>query len=347
MNLDITNYSSYGGCSAKISADKLNNVKRVLLNKKKDDNLLIGIDNNEDAAVYKINDEYAIITTVDVNTPLINDPYLFGQIAACNALSDVYAKGGTPITCLNICGCPEQISDYVLQEIFSGAQEKVNEAEALIVGGHTIKDPQLWYGLSVTGSINPKNLWQNSTLEIGDVIIITKPIGTGIMFSVNKFGLLSIDELKPCVKIANTLNKYATEVLKKYKINAVTDVTGFGLGGHLLEMLTLKKHGIDLDVKGIPVISNAMRWYDEGYSTSLTQDNIRHIEKYVEYDEQYESYVGRYIKILSDPQTNGGLLISIDNKNASALIAELIDAGLESSSIIGFVTNSGKINMIL
>jgi selenide,water dikinase len=344
MHIDITNFSAYGGCSAKIDNEKLEHIKSAVINKN-NKNLLIGLENNEDAAIYKINDDFAIITTVDVNTPLINDPYLFGQISACNALSDIYAKGGTPLTCLNICGCPETVGNDIIKEIFFGAQNKIDEAEALIVGGHSIKDPQLWYGLSITGSIHPEQIWKNNTVDIGDVIILTKPIGAGIIFSVYKAGLLSLEEIKSCIKEANTLNKYTAQILKKYNISAVTDVTGFGLGGHLIEMIAPKKYGIDLDINSIPVFDNAIQWYDKGFSTSITQKNITFIDKYIDYNQFSRDRITQHANILADPQTNGGFLVSANNKIAHQVVSELKNAGIENSAIIGCITNTGKIKI--
>ena len=204
--------------------------------KKRDPNLIVGFDKSDDAGVYKLSDELALVQTVDFFTPVVDDPYLYGQIAAANSLSDIYAMGGKPLTALNIACFSCSITPTILAEILNGGADKIKEAGAVLVGGHTVTDKEVKYGLSVTGLVEPSKVITNSGAKPGDVLILTKPLGTGILTTSFKFDLISDEELKEAANVMSTLNKTASEEMQKIGVNACTDITGFGLMGHSYEM---------------------------------------------------------------------------------------------------------------
>lgn len=226
-----------GGCTAKLGPAVLS---RVLsrIPKVKDENLIIGYDSSDDAAVYKLTEDLAIVQTLDFFPPMVDDPYIFGQVAAANALSDVYAMGGEVKTALNIVCFPEAMDLNVLGQILLGGSEKVREAGGVLAGGHSIADSDVKYGLSVTGVIHPERIFANNRCEAGDVLLLTKPLGTGIVCTADRLGAASEGAVDLAVKSMTTLNKYASEIIKKYRVHGCTDVTGFGFLVHLCEMLT-------------------------------------------------------------------------------------------------------------
>lgn len=314
-----------GGCTAKLGSQVLSKILKKLP-KPTDKSLLIGIETSDDAAVYKLTEDIAIVQTLDFFPPMLDDPYIFGQIAAANALSDIYAMGATPITALNIVCFPESWDMNILGDIMRGGQEKVLEAEASLVGGHSISDDSVKYGLSVTGIINPKKLRANNTAQVGDKIILTKPLGVGLACAAFRAGeKCSIDY---AVKSMITLNKYAAQIADEFEVNGCTDVTGFGLSGHLNEMLR-EDISAKIYAPKLPVIENARFLAEEFYLTAAAQRNRNAAEgkiKFIESDFATE-------EIVFDPQTSGGLLFAVKECDAQNLQNRLVSVGINSSLI--------------
>lgn len=298
----------------------------------KDENLLVGIETSDDAAVYKINEDTALIQTLDFFTPVVDDPYTYGQIAACNSLSDVYAMGGKPTVALNIVGFPSCLPIEILGEILRGGAEKVIEAGAVVVGGHSIEDNEPKYGLSVTGFVHPNKILKNYGAKEGDILILTKPLGTGIINTAIKANMASKLGYNEAVKIMTTLNKYAADIMLKYEINACTDVTGFGLMGHSYEMASSSEVSFQIYKDLIPYIQEAKKYAEMGIVPAGTYKNKNYLK-----DKYMFNRVSEWMEdILFDPQTSGGLLISLDSKYGQSIMEELSKLELESS-IIGKV----------
>lgn len=280
------------------------------------DRLLVGLDTSDDAAVYKLNEETALIQTLDFFTPIVDDPYQFGQIAAANALSDVYAMGGVPLIALNIVAFPNCLPIEVLGEILRGGADKVKEAGALLVGGHSIEDNEPKYGLSVTGTVHPDKVLANSTAKPGDVLILTKPVGLGILNTCIKEELLEQDLVEEAIRVMATLNKVAAELMIETGAHACTDITGFGLIGHALEMAEGSKVSIELDSHAVPVMEGALENARMGLVPAGTYKNRDYAGERVRIDPTISEAM---IDVLYDPQTSGGLLISLDPERAQIL----------------------------
>ena len=295
----------------------------------KDDNLLVGYESKDDAAVYKINDEVSIIETLDFFPSMVEDPYLFGQIAATNSLSDVWAMGGKPIMALNIAAFPEDMNTETLAKVLKGGAEKVIEAGCTLCGGHTIVDETPKYGLAVTGIVDTKKILTNNGVKVGDKIILTKPLGVGIILTAHQCEVDTKEDYNAAVKSMTTLNKYAAEILFKYKVNALTDVTGFGLFNHLNEMLD-GKSSAKLYAEKIPVVNdNVKKYIEDDYFTGGALRNEDAIKDKIDFGDTAE-----WIKQLGyDPQTSGGLLCSIDANDADSAMAELSKLDIKSAMI--------------
>lgn len=294
-----------------------------------DKNLMVGIDTSDDAAVYKLNDEMATIQTLDFFTPIVDDPYTFGQIAAANSLSDVYAMGGKPIVALNIVCFPNCLNMNILGEILRGGADKVLEAGAVIVGGHTVQDDEPKYGLSVTGIVHPDKVLKNYGSETGDILILTKPIGLGIINTAIKAGIASKEAYEKAVKVMAYLNKYAGEIITDYNITSCTDITGFSLIGHAYEMAEPSKKTFRIFKDAIPFIKEAKEYASMGLIPAGCYENKRYLEgKYLL--KNVESWME---DILFDPQTSGGLLISCKEKDYIDILTRLEKLEVESSVI--------------
>ena len=322
-----------GGCTAKLGAGVLSRMLSRLPRGEHDENLLVGYDSRDDAAVYRVSDDLAIVQTLDFFPPMIDDPYLFGQIAAANALSDIYAMGGTVKTTLNIVCFPEQMDLNVLGEIMRGGAEKVTEAGAVLAGGHSIADDGVKYGLSVMGTIHPDKVYANNRGQAGDVLILTKKLGVGILCTANRVGEASQEAMDAAVQSMTTLNKYASEICANYTVHACTDVTGFGFLGHLHEMLD-GKLSARIRAQRIPIFEEALHHSDEFLLTAAGQRNRNHTGSFVE----FRNIPFAMEEILFDPQTSGGLLIAVEPVQAEALEKELQQAGLPAR-IVGEITN--------
>jgi selenide,water dikinase len=307
--------------------------------------LLVGLETSDDAGVYKINDETALVQTLDYFTPIVDDPYMFGQIAAANALSDVYAMGGKPITVMNIVGFPiSKLDKSILADILVGSSDKVNEAGAVLVGGHSIDDQEPKFGLSVTGTVHPDRILTNSGAKPGDKLILTKSIGVGILTTAIKKDLLTKEEIDEVMTVMATLNKTAADVMKNYAVNACTDVTGFGLLGHALELAKGSNVGVIVTNKDVPVLSKAKELAEQNIFPGGTHTNHQWLSGDIDYDSNI-SAIDQLI--LCDAVTSGGLLISIPEDEAVALQNDLQENGVQSA-IIGEVTeeNAGRIEVI-
>lgn len=322
-----------GGCTAKLGAGVLSRVLSCLPKGARDDNLLVGYDSRDDAAVYQVSEDLAIVQTLDFFPPMLDDPYLFGQIAAANALSDVYAMGGEVKTALNIVCFPEKMDLNILGEIMRGGSEKVKEAGAVLVGGHSIADDSVKYGLSVMGTIHPDKVYANNRGQAGDVLILTKKLGVGIVCTANRVGEASKEAMNEAIQSMTTLNKYAAEICTKYDVHACTDVTGFGFLGHLHEMLD-GRLSARIRARQIPVMQEALHHAEEFLLTAAGQRNRNHTEPFVRF--QHISFAME--EVLLDPQTSGGLLIAVEPVQAEALEMELQKAGLPAR-IVGELTN--------
>lgn len=297
------------------------------------DRLLVGLETSDDAAVYKINDEQAIIQTLDFFTPIVDDPYMFGQIAAANSLSDVYAMGGTPTIALNIVTFPDCLDPDILKAILKGGADKVKEAGAILVGGHTVSDDEPKYGLSVTGMVHPDKVLANSTAKPGDVLILTKPIGTGVLNTAIKAEMLSEAMITEVTDIMRTLNKTAAEPFDRIQVNSCTDITGFGLAGHAYEMAKGSDVTIRLNWDQVPVLDKAVEFAQMGLVPGGTYNNISYMQSDVKINHE-EDYV---TDLMFDPQTSGGLLISLPKEDGKKLMA-FYEEHLETSfAIVGEV----------
>ncbi len=325
-----------GGCTAKLGAGVLSRVLSRLPRGEEDENLLVGFDSRDDAAVYRISEDTAIVQTLDFFPPMVEDPYLFGQIAAANALSDIYAMGGQVKTALNIVCFPEKMDLNLLGEILRGGAEKVTEAGGILAGGHSIADDGVKYGLSVMGTVHPDRIYQNNGGREGDQLILTKKLGVGIVCTAARVGEASQAALGEAVRSMTTLNKYAAEICRKYEIHGCTDVTGFGFLGHLREMLDGKLSG-RIWADRIPVIKEAAAYADEFLLTAAGQRNRNFAEGSVEFCGVPFSME----EILFDPQTSGGLLIAVPSDSAEKLEKDLQEAGLPAR-IVGELTEKGE-----
>jgi len=292
--------------------------------------LLIGLDKADDAAVYSLTEEIALIQTLDFFTPVVDDPYLFGQIAAANALSDVYAMGGQPILAMNIVGFPSCLEAEILAQILQGGADKVAEAGASLCGGHTVVDEEPKYGLSVTGTVHPDKLLSNSGIKEGDLILLTKPLGTGVMVSAIKGGLTESDENNPAVKSMLTLNNIALKYFDQYQINACTDVTGFGLIGHLLEMSENSSLQLKIDASEIPIFAGVRDFAESGL---LPAGAYKNRDNYQEFVSETGKRDQTLYDLMYDPQTSGGLLISVAEADAAELLIDLYAEGLDVTVI--------------
>jgi selenide, water dikinase len=342
--IKLTSLSSKGGCGCKIGPADLSQVLRNLPTPVADPNLLVGLDTSDDAGVYKLTDEIALVQTLDFFTPIVDDPYDFGQVAAANAISDVYAMGGKPLTALNIVAFPISTLDKsILSEILRGAGDKLKEANVTLVGGHSIDDKEPKFGLAVTGVVHPNKVRTNAGAKPGDKLILTKPIGVGILTTSIKNNLLTEEEIKRVTSVMTTLNKTAAEVMENFDVHASTDVTGFGLLGHGSEMAAGSNVGLIIHSENVPILPRARELAVAGSMPGGTKNNYKHVEDVVSYPESMDS-IDRHI--LCDATTSGGLLISVNGDEAEQLLDELLAKGVEAS-MIGEVTeeNKGKITV--
>ena len=282
--------------------------------------LLVGFDTADDAAVYKISNALGIIQTLDFFTPIVDDPYDFGQIAAANALSDVYAMGGEAKIAMNIVGFPKTLDISILKAILKGGADKVKEAGAVLAGGHSIEDPEPKYGLSVTGFVSPGRIWQNTGAKPGDHLILTKPLGMGVLTTALKEDMLSAETVKYMTHIMATLNKYAAEAASAFDIHACTDITGFGLLGHALEMAKGSHVTLQIDLSKVPYIDEALPLAKMGIIPGGAYRNKEHVASAIRVEDEIDEGM---LDLCYDPQTSGGLLFAIPPEQSKDFLAIL------------------------
>jgi selenide,water dikinase len=334
MKIDLLQMVEYGGCSAKISPKLLEEILKYLP-LPSDPNILVDIDTHDDAGVYKVNDDLALVLTTDFFPPVCSDPYEFGEIAAANSISDVYAMGGDPILALNIMMFPaSKLPMETYAEIMKGGFNKATEAGVRIIGGHTIDDYPPKYGLAVVGYIHPEKIITNSGAMPGDSLILTKPIGTGVILAGHRLGMVTENDLDEAKSLMKLLNKSGAGVMKKHKIRGATDITGFGLAGHTLKMARASKVSIRINMKDVPLIGDSYRLIDEGCIPGASFRNLDYAEKDIEFapDLDYN------LKMLAfDAQTSGGLLFAAPSDKVNKILEDLNNAGLPDSKVIGTV----------
>jgi selenide, water dikinase len=333
MSFDLLTTVESGGCSAKLNPEDLEKVL-AKLPPITDPNFLVDSSTHDDAGVYKINDETAIIFTTDFFPPVCSDAYDFGQIAAANALSDVYAMGGKPLMALNIMMFSiDRIPKEVLENILRGGADKAKEAGCFIVGGHTIDDYPPKYGMAVVGTVHPKKLLSNAAAKQGDTLILTKGIGTGALIAAEREGLCSEAAYKKAIDSMKSLNKLAAEIMQNYQVHSATDITGFALAGHALEMAKASKLSLHIDSRKVPLLDEAYQAYDDGCIPGACFRNYNYAEK----DCDYAKEMDYNLKLLMhDAQTSGGLLISVAKEDAEKLSEHLQKEGV-LGNIIGEV----------
>lgn len=302
--------------------------------------VLVGLDTRDDAGIIKVSDSLAMIQTVDFFTPIVDDPYAYGQIAAANSLSDIYAMGGTPRTALNILGFPEKtISKQIIARIIEGGYDKATEAGVTILGGHSVKDPELKFGMSVTGFIDPDDIRRNSTAQPGDALVLTKPLGTGILTTALKNEALPDDILAHVTMIMSTLNKQASEIMQQFTVNACTDVTGFGLLGHLYEVANGSKVSARIFSDYLPLLPDVGFFAKEGHLTGGAKENERYLANHIRITDNV-SEIARHV--LFDPQTSGGLLISLPLDEAKSFMAKFNKNSQIKAALIGEVKSPSE-----
>ena len=328
----LTDYVTSGGCACKIGPHILERVLKSVTSVT-NERVLADMTGADDAGVYKISDTLALVQTLDFFTPVVNDPVLFGKIAAANALSDVYAMGGTPLTAMNIVGFPIFLVEQgVLTDVLNGAAFIVAESGAAIVGGHSIENKEPIFGMSVTGQVDPNHIWKNKGAQVGDVLVLTKRIGTGIMNNALKADLFPTGTAQ-AVASMSTLNRVAAEVAHNFTIHACTDVTGFSLMGHSVEMASASNVTIHIKIYDIPLFDDVIEAAQMGLVPAASYGNRKAITD-VQVDANLD---GVWTDILFDPQTSGGLLFSVPATEGADLVKTLRDVGVEGATIVGAV----------
>jgi selenide, water dikinase len=333
----LTSLAKAGGCAAKYSAGRLETLLAGLVPAEAED-LLVGLDPADDAAVYRLDDERAIVFTVDFFPPLVDDPRTFGGIAATNALNDVFAMGGRPLLALSVAAFPEELPVEVLGEVLAGAEAKVREAGAILAGGHTIRDTEPKYGLAVVGTVHPERVWPKAGAVAGDVLLLTKRLGTGIVLQAERDGAAPDGALDAAIQSMLELNLAAADVVRGFEPNAVTDVTGFGLLGHTHELASRSDVRVVLDADALPALPGASKLAAEGVRTGGDRRNREFVGAHLESsaDEAAEA-------LAFDPQTAGGLLVSIAGERAAVLEATLHGVGIVAARIGRVERGSGVV----
>lgn len=341
-SIRLTNLVKTSGCAAKIGPGVLHNVLSNLP-KFENPNLLVGFDTSDDACVYKINDSTVAIQTVDFFPPMVDDPYVFGQIAAANALSDIYAMGGNPAVAMNLLCFPSCLDTSIMHDILAGGYEKVKEAGAVIAGGHTIADPTPKYGLCVSGYAHPSEILLNSNAKSGDLLVLTKPLGIGIMNTAAKAELLTESKIKEITSIMYTLNKYAKECTSGLEVHSCTDITGFSLIGHSYEMASGSNKTIEIFSDCVPIIDGALDYAKMGIIPEGMYNNLDYLkDKFT-----LASNIKQELQdVLIDPQTSGGLLLSIPEKNINEFLSR-IEAFTTYARVVGQVIDKGDKHIVI
>ena len=336
--VELTKYTKFAGCGAKLGPGTLD---KALCGLKQPNysNLIADFKTSEDAGIYKVSEDIALIQTIDFFPPIVNDPFTFGQIAAANALSDVYAMGGKPITALSVVGYPKDTLEMEhLRKIMDGGLNKLMEAGAALVGGHSIDDPELKFGYAVTGIIHPDKVLRNNTLKQKETLILTKPLGTGTINTAMRAGKASDNSIKEASVSMSMLNKSASEIIQTYPVSACTDVTGFGLLGHACEMMTGSGSGIKINFSDIKLFPDTMKYISEKYIPAGTGRNKRYRMSYID---NSENILKDILYTLFDPQTSGGLLFAVPEEYSTEIMKKLEETG-HTASVIGTSTDKAE-----
>jgi selenide,water dikinase len=337
--LKLTALSSCAGCASKLSRRELTEVLRQVPTLK-DRNVLVGTATGDDAGVYRLSSNHALVQTTDFFTPIVDDPYWYGQIAATNALSDVYAMGGRPLTALNIVGIPADIVPLeMVNQIVRGGAEKVREAKCVLIGGHTIKIPEPIFGYAVTGTVSPRRMMTNASARPGDLLVLTKPLGTGIITTGIKRGLAAPELERKAIEVMTRLNTVGADVAERGLVRAAVDVTGFGLLSHLGAICASSKVGAEISASSVPAISSDV--FDLISSNCIpggSRDNLTHANEFTE----WEGVADSHRTLLTDAQTSGGLLLCVPPKNQEAVLKRLRKAQTLCAAVIGRVVRSSK-----
>lgn len=341
-DIKLTTMTKFAGCGAKLGPGLLDKAL-CGLSQPEYPELLVDFKTSDDAGVYQISEDQAIVNTLDFFPPIVDDPYAFGQIATANALSDVYAMGGKPITAMSIVGFPlDKIDISVLRKITEGSLDKLKEAGVPLVGGHSIQDPELKFGLSVSGLIHPDKVLKNNSPKDGDIVILTKPLGTGAINTALKRGFASDESVEISMNSMVQLNKYAAEIITKYPVHSCTDVTGFGLIGHSCEMIIGSGMSLNIDFASLRILKGAMNYIEEGAVPGGTRKNIEFRSSFVE---NFDSIPDPIKYILFDPQTSGGLLFTIDRDNCQKILDEMNSSGIPAYIVGEIAKGKESINV--
>jgi selenide,water dikinase len=338
-DVPLTRFVENAGCASKISQDDL---KKALsgLPHIFDPNVLVTSETCDDAGIYKLDEEHALVQSVDVFTPVVDDPYLFGQIAAANSVSDIYAMGGKPLTALSIIGFPvDRISHRVMNKMMQGGIDKLREAGTVVLGGHSIKNKEIMFGFAVTGLVHPKRIITNDKAKPGDVMILTKPLGTGTISFAAQIGKAEAKWLEEIGRSMSELNRTAAEIMVEAGVRAATDVTGFGLLGHLSEIAVQSGVTAEVYADAVPLFEGVLACLRQQIISGAIERNREYASKFVERDKDVEEELET---ALYDPQTSGGLLMCVSTKKAAAVIAKLKQAGLVRATIIGRIVESSE-----
>lgn len=297
--------------------------------------MLVGYNTSDDAGVYRLTDDLAVVATADFITPPVNDPYQFGQIAAANALSDVYAMGAEPKVCLNlVCFPSSKLPAEQLNQIVAGAVSKITEADAVLAGGHSVADDEPKFGLSVIGIVHPKRFWSNAGAQPGDMLVLTKPLGSGVLFNANLKNWVPHNAMQACIEALITLNRNTAQTMQEFDIHAATDVTGFGLAGHAMEMAKASNMCIEIDIERLPIMDQALEMYRRGMTTGVNKANRQLVADSVSIKSELPPW---HQEIVFDPQTSGGLLSALPEDQATELVTKLQALGTPAAHIIGQV----------
>lgn len=340
--IDLLKYSSTGGCSAKIPQDKLMDILSNL-QPLKDNNILVDITTSDDAGVYKINDNLALIVTTDFFPAICSDPYEFGQVAAANSLSDVYAMGGTPLLVLNLNMFPSATMPLeVLGEIMRGGQDKINEAGAFVMGGHTIEDATVKYGLAVVGTVHPNRVATNNGAKVGQKLILTKPLGIGVLVAAHRLEMVSKESYQMAIEQMKSLNKEACSVMNKFNVTAATDITGFGLIGHLNKMAQGSNLSIQIECNSLPILPEVEMIINQGCVPATALRNLKSVGE----DAIFTTNVTMSHKMVCcDAQTSGGILMAVNEDIANDALIMLKERGCRDSVIVGEVVSKREKNL--
>lgn len=339
---DLLTTVTYGGCSAKLSAAKLSELLSTIPIMR-DSNVMVDISTHDDAGVYRLNDDTALIVTTDFFPPICSDPYTFGQIAAANSLSDVYAMGGKPLLALNLNMFPKDLPLEVLRDILLGGQDKINESGAFTMGGHTIEDNPPKYGLAVVGTISPEKVVTNSGAKVSQKMVLTKPLGTGSIVAAQRMGIATEESYQAAIESMATLNNISAEIMVKYGVKGATDVTGFGLLGHAVKMASASETTIKIYGERLPLLPGVEELIDDGCIAGAAFRN----KEFTDGKVQYMPRASTIRKMVSlDAQTSGGLFMAVDSDKVDALVAELHQRGVNHARIIGEVVERGSSDVI-